>query len=623
MPLPRPPGVYFQRADSPAWAVDEARSDVAGFVGIAERGPLHEPVCVQSGTQFFTRFGRSRRDYAHLPDAVHGFFANGGRTAWVVRVGRPVDPFEHASLFLVDDHNRPMFRVWAKDPGLGGGTISVRVLPAVGSRFHLAVDVSSDSGKRETLEIWRDLERHRYLPNRAPNDRKPNDRKPNDRYIARVVNGWSGVKPPAGRKPEATVESGSVLIVIEDLGVEAEKGGEETETGVKRAEKIAGVKVLKSAAESARLTGSVAFTSEGLLGWNDDFVSATRRSVLHGLTSDHFLGDENQEWGLAALERVDDVSIVAIPDLMWRSAPARPHVIPPCPCDPNPAPVVPEDPVEIRVEFPPDVRKSAQLEVLAHCVRMRNRFAILDAPDDSDPVRVQQWADGLHSAAGQFGALYFPWIGVSTASPGVHWMPPSGHLAGLYARVDLSSGVQKSPANEVLSEVQGVMFEVSDETHGQLNVEGVNVLKATGARGVRVMGARTLVDPLAGELDQWRFVSVRRLLLMLEKSLERSAFWLVQTDNRPERWRDVERVIRNFLRREWQLGRLGGTTAEEAFSVECNESTNPWEDVERGRMTCVIGVQPPLPAEFVFVRLGDRGGSAGTWSFGESRHGTT
>lgn len=196
-------------------------------------------------------------------------------------------------------------------------------------------------------------------------------------------------------------------------------------------------------------------------------------------------------------------------------------------------------------------------------------------------------------------------------------MPPSGHVAGLYARVDLASGVQKSPANEVLNEVQGVMYEVSEEAHGQLNVECVNVLKA-GVRGIRVMGARTLVDPSDSELRPWRYVSVRRLLLMLERSLEMSAAWLVHADNRAERWRDVERVIRNFLRRQWQQGRLGGTTPEEAYSVECDESTNPWEDVERGRMTCVIGVQPPLPAEFVFVRLGDRGGSAGHWSFGGS-----
>ncbi|MEI8383896.1 MAG: phage tail sheath subtilisin-like domain-containing protein [Planctomycetota bacterium] len=224
---------------------------------------------------------------------------------------------------------------------------------------------------------------------------------------------------------------------------------------------------------------------------------------------------------------------------------------------------------------------------------------------------------------GQFGALYFPWLGASTASQGVLWMPPSGHLAGLFARVDLSSGIQKSPANEVLSEVQGVMYDVTEETRGQLNVESVNVLKATGPRGVRVMGARTLIDPRNSELSQWRYVSVRRLLMMLEKSLERAGFWLVHTDNRPERWRDVERVIRDFLRREWQSGRLGGTTPEEAFSVTCDESTNPPEDVERGRMTCVIGVQPPLPAEFVFVRLGNRGGSGGTWSFGESRNGAT
>ena len=608
MALPLAPGVYFQRADAPVSAVDEARSDVAGFVGIAERGPLHEPVCVQSWTQFFTRFVRSELDYAFLPDAVHGFFANGGRTAWIVRVGRPVDPFDHASLFLVDDQNQPVFRVWAKDPGLGGATISVRVLPAVRNRFHLSIDVIDDSGKRETLEFWRDLERAKKVKDPRSQDGLEVD---NDRYIAKVVNGWTSVEPPKNRKPDSSVVTGSVAVVIEDLN--------RTGTGP-----IAGVKVPKSDVKNAQLTGPVeGIPRVGRLGWKRDFTSLQRRSVLFDLNPEHFIGDENTQWGLAALEQIDDVTVLAMPDLVWTKSSNRSYVPVRRPCESNPITEEQVEPPETRLAFNEDEQATGQLKVLAHCARMRNRFAILDPPADVDAVRVVQWAAKLHSASGQFGSLYFPWIGVSTAAPGVRWMPPSGHVAGIFARVDLSRGVQKSPANEVLSEVQGVMYEVSEETRGQLNVEGVNVLKATGPRGIRVMGARTLVDPFDADLYQWRFVSVRRLLLMLEKSLERSTYWLVHMDNRPERWRDVERVIRDFLRREWQSGRLGGTTPEEAFSVECNESTNPWEDVERGRMTTVIGVQPPLPAEFVFVRLGDRGGGGGTWSFGESHNGTT
>src|SRR4051794_19732409 len=104
MPFPGPPGVYFEAADPPRWSVIEARTDIAGFVGLAERGPLHEPTPIESWTQFETRFGRRFLEYGFMPDAVHGFFANGGRKAWIVRVGRRVDSpaLRHAGLYLVN-----------------------------------------------------------------------------------------------------------------------------------------------------------------------------------------------------------------------------------------------------------------------------------------------------------------------------------------------------------------------------------------------------------------------------------------------------------------------------------------------------------------------------------------
>lgn len=615
MAFPRPPGVYFERADSPTWAVGEARSDVAGFVGITERGPLHKPVRVESLSQFSTRFGRGRLDYAVLPDAVRGFFANGGQSAWIVRIGVPIESFEHASLFLVDENDQPLFRVWAKDPGLGGAALSIRITPAARNGFHLAVVADVEGNIRETLEVWRDLSADPWLPNQADQPEhtaKASRPLSNDRYVARVINGWNDSRPPVNRKPETAVESGSVLIVIEEISRPANKGSRG----------IVGVRPPQPVPKHGQAPKPVVTSSECRLSWSDTGelrLAGNRRSVLHGLTKEHFIGDESQKWGLTALEEVDDVAIVAIPDLMWWSAPSKPVAIRRSSCDPSSSPEVPVEPAEQRIGLSYSDQSWCQLKTLSHCARMHNRFAILDARRDSDAVRVANWAKQLHSEDGQFGAFYFPWIGVSDSSTGVRWLPPSGHIAGLYARVDLGSGVQKSPANELLTEVQSVLSELNEETHGQLNVIGVNVIKASGSRGVRAMGARTLIVPHDPELQQWRFISVRRLILMLEKSIQKSAFSLVQTDNRPERWRDVERVIRSFLRRQWQNGRLGGTTPEEAFSVECNETTNPWEDVQRGRMTCMVGVQPPLPAEFVFVRLGSQGGDAGMWSLeGES-----
>ncbi|MEI8383897.1 MAG: hypothetical protein WCJ09_27535 [Planctomycetota bacterium] len=364
MPLPRPPGVYFERADSPIGAVDEVRSDVAGFIGIAERGPLNVPVCVQNWTQFQTRFGRSGLDYAHLPDAIRGFFANGGRTAWVVRVGCPVDKFDHASLCLVDDQGRALFRIWAQDPGFGGATISVRVLPAVRNRFHLAIIVPNDTGKRETLETWRDLE---------SNSRLTNSTGDNDRYVAKPINGWKRAKPPKDRKPDASISTGSVLIVVEDLRSPNDQAPAA----------IVGVQASKSYDDHGAAV--LETRQEGFLSWNRDFVSASRRSVLSGMTRENFVSD-----GLEALEKIDDVAIVAIPDLMWRSRPKTRRETPPPSCIPVPEPMEPPPPAEQRIPFTPFERQQSQLEVLAHCSRMRNRFAILDAPAESDPVTVQQ-----------------------------------------------------------------------------------------------------------------------------------------------------------------------------------------------------------------------------------------
>lgn len=606
MVFPRPPGVYFERADAPASAVEEARSDIAGFIGITERGPLHQPVRVESLTQFFTRFGRGSLEFALLPTAVHGFFANGGRTAWIVRVGNRVDVSEHGSVFLVDEQHRPVFRVWAKDPGQGGSAISIRIRPAVRNGFHLTVIADADGNSRERLEAWRDLSADPYSAS-TTDSAIPS----NDRYVARVINNWNSSKPPVDRKQNASSEFGSVLIVVQELF-----------PGNTIPRRVVGVCPPDSIFTQGQPANPSVVSLECRLGWGDvknSTVPQNRRSVLDALTKEHFIGDETNQWGLSALEAVDEVAVVAMPDLMWQSNTSLQHVPKRRRCDPIRLPDQNHlESIETRAALEQEDQRWAQLKTLNHCARMRNRFAILDSPFEFDAVQVQEWAKKLHSEDGQFGALYYSWLGVATARSGVRWVPPSGHMAGLFARVDLSSGVQKSPANEVLSEVQDVRHDVSDEAHGQLNIEGVNVLKASGTRGVRAMGARTLIDPHVPEQQPWRFVAVRRLLIMLEKSLARSAFSLVHTDNRPERWRDVERVIRNFLWRQWQMGRLGGTTPEEAFSVECDESTNPWEDVQLGRMTCVIGVQPPLPAEFVFIRIGDRGGDVGTWNLGES-----
>ncbi len=181
------------------------------------------------------------------------------------------------------------------------------------------------------------------------------------------------------------------------------------------------------------------------------------------------------------------------------------------------------------------------------------------------------------------------------------FQPPSGHVAGMVARVDRRDGVHKPPANERLDGVRGVERDLDTELHGQLNDDSVNVIRAYPARGVRVAGARTLAST---DFPEWRFVHVRRLLLMIEESIDQATQWAVFESNRQEMWRAIDRAVRNFLDAQWRAGRLDGATPEDAFTVVCDESTNPEREANLGRFTCVISVAPPQPAEVVVVRLG-------------------
>jgi hypothetical protein len=161
--------------------------------------------------------------------------------------------------------------------------------------------------------------------------------------------------------------------------------------------------------------------------------------------------------------------------------------------------------------------------------------------------------------------------------------------------------VHKPPANEELEAVKDVRVAVDDLAHGDLNNHGINVIRAQQGRGVRVSGARTIAP---SDKPEWRYINVRRLLLMIEEAIDEQTQWTVFEPNNPDLWREVDRVARSFLDGLWRRGMLDGATAEEAYFVRCDETTNPADQTEAGRLICEIGVLPPWPAEFVVVRIG-------------------
>jgi phage tail sheath protein FI len=324
------------------------------------------------------------------------------------------------------------------------------------------------------------------------------------------------------------------------------------------------------------------------------------------LRPEHLSGDgtpPDVTWGLATLTSVSEVSIVAIPDIMSRPPLDTKYTVPKPRCDQpvdNPSPL----PTEGAPDYPPTFSRQdidvLQRSLVNHCIKCQDRVAVLDA--GRTEVEPEALLARRQTFDTSYAALYAPWLRIiDPLNPNgpLLDLPPSGHVAGVYARGDLREGVHKPPANEPIEGAQDALVAFDDILHGILNDHNVNVIRPYGGRGVRVAGARTLAsDPL------WRYVNVRRLLIMIERAIDVQMQWAVFEPNNPDLWSAMDRTVRGFLDRLWRQGMLDGATTEEAYSVRCDETTNPPEETELGRMICLIGVQPPWPAEFVVVRVG-------------------
>jgi hypothetical protein len=272
---------------------------------------------------------------------------------------------------------------------------------------------------------------------------------------------------------------------------------------------------------------------------------------------------------------------------------------------------------------PPDVDASAlnaaQGFLVAHCERMEDRVAILDSSRDirENNLVISAAADqpGIWRPAANpkgYGAFYFPWIEVANplGDAGARVVvPPSGHLAGVYARSDAERGVHKAPANEVVVGALGVRYPVSKIVQASLNPVGVNCLRAFGGT-VKVYGGRTLAsDPQGGD-PEWTYVNVRRLVNFLRESIDQGTQWVVFEPNAPELWSKIRRNVSSFLNGVWTSGALLGTAPEQAFYVRCDETTNPPEVRDLGQVVAEIGVAVVKPAEFVVFRLSQWAGAA-------------
>jgi uncharacterized protein len=531
----RTPGVYFEWLDKPP-ALVGVRTDIAGFVGIAERGPLFTPVKIESWTQFASVFG-GYIPQGYLAYAVDGFFANGGMTCWVVRIADD-EAVALAALSLVSSDRDEVKAVHlrARTPGSWGEDLAAVVSRSLNGRFTLTLRLTDG-----TQEVWPDA-----------TITEPGD----PRYLPTLLND----NLTGSQLVEADVQEEAAARQLRLLDLEL-------------------------------VTSRFAYLALPPDDNNDD---------PDGLKQ---LQPKQFQRGLAALEVIDDVSLVAIPDIMpkpvvpvhYKPVPLRCHI-----WEDRPLPPPPERKVIFPREFDRDEIEAVQQAIIRHCHKLKNRIAILDSHIlDLEPTAVLNWRRQFDS---KYAALYYPWLLVPDPlrlDGLVRPLPPSGHVAGIFARVDRQVGVHKAPANEPFSAVQATRLPLTDLDHGRLNEAGVNVIRTYPGRGVRIAGARTLSSD-----SEWRFLNVRRLFIMIGETLAEQLQWTVFEPNSRKLWDDIARVVRSFLDMLWQRGQLDGATPEDAFYVVCDETTNPPHEIDQGRVICEIGLQPPWPAEFVNVRIG-------------------
>jgi len=248
------------------------------------------------------------------------------------------------------------------------------------------------------------------------------------------------------------------------------------------------------------------------------------------------------------------------------------------------------------VAAPGQTDPAIQDAVLSHCENARYRFALLDSPEVIEKGGVDKLVKPRDS---KYGAYYFPWLEVYDPYKGNVFMPPSGYMAGVYARSDAERGVHKAPANEIVRGALGLKYGITKGEQDLLNPKGINCIRSFPNRGIRVWGARTVSSDAS-----WRYVNVRRLFNMVEQSIEIGTQWAVFEPNDHRLWKRVTRDITAFLLRLWRQGALFGKTPDEAFYVKCDEETNPPEVVDAGQLIVEVGMCPVKPAEFVVFRIG-------------------
>lgn len=561
------PGVYVEEFDSGGKSMEGVGTSTAGFVGAAQRGQ------VGGVPQLVTSFADFKRKYGgYLPENVFGekrflsyavehFFMNGGSRCFISRVC-PADAKAAEGMIPAE---APVLKVTAKNPGAWGNDLKVRVTPAAKAKTQILSVTETETGRvyRVKKSAGFQVGDITVLTNGSETAY--------NRIVKIRDNNIEFETPYDDSAVDDSLVPTKILSTCEfNLEVQYDDTTEIYENASFNISASNYIEKMTARSDIIRVEKVSADRSEIVspfaeMAGTESVATISMRNGSDGtsdnLTASEYIGTDNgagNRTGIQAFLDNSVVSIMAVPGIT----------------DPN-----------------------VQMTLIAHCEDLGSRFAILDMPKNCN--KIDDITNFRNVYDSQYAAIYHPWLEVNDPLDKKNtFIPPSGSVAGVYARSDNTGGVHKAPANEVVRGCVGLSTPYNKGEQDILNPIGVNLIRAFPGQGIRVWGARTL----SGD-SSWKYVNVRRLFIYIEETIKANTNWVVFEPNTPELWNRVRNTIEGFLLTLWSEGALAGDSASEAFFCEIGASTMTKDDIDNGRLICVIGVAPVKPAEFVIFRI--------------------
>ena len=557
------PGVYVEEVARGSRPIEGVSTSVAGFIGFTEDicggAEIFKPMLITSWTQYLEYFARRGSngftDFdAYLPFAVRGYFLNGGGRCWITSIGtqlpdivqdranRQAPPSE-----IPRRGNRPSLNLSIKPEQFDNGRITVEILDGQPRALPPASENNEEGefGNESGNDGWQELEDLELF------------HKPGEFFSLKVC------------------RDNQVLEVYDHLSMDPNPQTQAATYVVEALRDSEYISIADIAQPGLPLTRRPVNGAYELL---PPVPVSTPRKFAREIE-----GDRGDRTGVMGIFEIDEITMISFPDLM------RVYE----------AGILSLDQVHGIMETMISMSEGG---IDSSMPGPTNRMIVLDTPPDRvKPQDVVNWLDEFGRRS-MFSALYYPWVKVP--NPGKAGrsilVPPSGHMMGVWGRVDESQGVHKDPVNEVLEGIADVAYDTSFREQEFLNPLGINCIRKFPNRGIQILGARTLVEP---EKTEWRYISVRRLVSYIERSIEIGTQWAVFEPNDEHLWMHIRYCVQNFLERIWHEGALFGATPEQAFYVKCDAENNTPETMTLGRLYIDVGVSPVRPAEFVIFRI--------------------